>query len=92
MNQLEDIAKKLSAAKLPNIDFEKYLKSNIDDNERVKRVSDYYEEIEKFIERGSEMEGAKTPFRRLDNLFGFREGEVTLWSGYNGHKKSMLLG
>jgi twinkle protein len=92
MNQLEAIAEKLSAAKLPDVDFEAYLKSTVTDSQKVKRVSDYYDEIEYFVEHGAEMTGSKTPFNKLNDLFGFRGGEVTMWTGYNGHKKSMLLG
>jgi twinkle protein len=92
MSRLEAIAEKLNQAKLPDINFEEYLKTHQDDSQKVKRISDYYEEIENFVEHGDEATGAKTPFRKLDGLFGFRGGEVTMWSGYNGHKKSMLLG
>lgn len=92
MNRLEDIAAKIGSANLPNIDFEQYLKQNTDDSQKVKCVSDYFDEITHFVEHGDEMTGTKTPFRKLDNLFGFRGGEVTMWTGYNGHKKSMLLG
>lgn len=92
MSRLTEIAEKLNAAKLPDIDFEAYLKANQSDSQKVKRVSDYYDEIEHFVEHGDEITGTKTPFRKLDNLFCFRGGEVTMWTGYNGHKKSMLLG
>ena len=92
MNKLEAIAEKLNLANIPDIDFIKYLNEHKSDNEKVKRVSDYYDELEAFIEKGHDVHGAKLPFKRLHNKFGFRGGEVTLWSGYNGHKKSMVLG
>lgn len=92
MSKLDDIAKKLNEAKLPDVDFEKYLKEHETDSQKVKRVSDYYDEIEHFVEHGDEMTGSKSPFTKIDGLFGFRGGEVTMWTGYNGHKKSMLLG
>ncbi len=42
---------------------------------------------------GGEMaKGACLPWRKTWDLIRFREGEVTLWHGYNGHKKSMVLG
>ena len=88
--KLDAIAAKLAQAKLPDIDFEKYLKDNEDDNAKVKRVVDYYHDIESFIEHGDEVQGTRLPFTNLKNLFGFRDGEVTLWTGFNGHKKSML--
>jgi len=92
MSKLDAIAEKLNQAKLPDVDFEKYLKDHESDSQKVKRVSDYYDEIEFYVEHGDQMTGTKTPFRKLDKLFGFRGGEVTMWTGYNGHKKSMLLG
>lgn len=92
MNRLEAIAEKLNQAKLPDVDFEAYLKANETDSQKVKRVVDYYDEIERFIEHGDEMQGSTMPFAKMKNLFGFRGGEVTLWTGFNGHKKSMLLG
>lgn len=92
MNRLETIAEKLNQAKLPDIDFEAYLKANETDSQKVKRVSDYYDEIENYLEHGDAMQGSTMPFPKMKNLFGFRGGEVTLWTGFNGHKKSMLLG
>lgn len=92
MNRLESIAEKVDGLKLPDIDFDNYLKENQTDNQKIKRVVDYFDEIEHHIEHGEEMSGSKTPFTKLNNLFGFRRGEVTMWTGYNGHKKSMLLG
>ena len=92
MNQLEKIAQKLASVNLPDVDFEAYLKDNEDDSQKVKRVVDYYDEIETFIEHGDLMQGISGPFPKMKNQFGFRGGEVTLWTGFNGHKKSMLLG
>ena len=92
MSKLEDIAQKISLAKLPDIDFEKYLKAHASDSQKVKRVADYFDEIEKYNETGDSFTGTNLPFNKTRGLFGFRGGEVTLWTGYNGHKKSMLLG
>jgi twinkle protein len=93
MSNINEIATRLlNESSLPNLNFEKYYKASEEDNQKLKIVADYFEEIESFIEHGDQMEGVKLPFARLQNKFGFRNGEVTLWSGYNGHKKSMLLG
>jgi len=94
MSRLDDIANKLlSEVNIPsNIDYEKYYKASEEDSQKLKIVADYFHEIEQFVEHGDKMTGAKLPFVNLHDLFGFRGGEVTLWSGYNGHKKSMLLG
>jgi twinkle protein len=92
MSRLEDIANKLAMADLPDVDFDKYYKENKDDNLKLKRVVDFYYEIEEFVEKGHVIHGAKLPFQKTHDVFRFRDGEVTLWTGYNGHKKSMLLG
>jgi twinkle protein len=91
-SRLDAIAEKLAGVQLPDIDYEKYYKSIETDNQKIKRVVDFYDEIEDFFAHGDEISGAKLPFSKTHQLFGFRGGEVTLWTGYNGHKKSMLLG
>lgn len=92
MSKIDEIVERLSGLNLPDIDFEQYYKTQDDDTQKIKRVVDYYDEIEDFIENGHVVIGAKLPFGRLANLFRFRNGEVTLWTGFNGHKKSLLLG
>lgn len=92
MNKLEMIAEKLNAAKLPDIDFDAYLRSDKSDTQKVKLVSEYANEIQHLIDHGDEISGTQFPFAKLHGLFGFRNSEVTLWTGYNGHKKSMMLG
>lgn len=92
MSKIDEIVERLSGLNLPDIDFDQYYQMQDDDTQKIKRVVDYYDEIESFIENGHVVMGAKLPFGRLANLFRFRDGEVTLWTGFNGHKKSLLLG
>jgi twinkle protein len=92
MSKIADIAEKLAKASLPDVDFEKYYRENKDDNQKLKRVVDFYDEIESYVENGHIVIGAKLPFAKTHDVFRFRDGEVTLWTGYNGHRKSMLLG
>lgn len=92
MKSLQDIADKLAQAKLPDIDFDAYYEAQTNDNDKIKRVVDYYDELDLFLEHGETIAGAKLPFAKTHELFRFRDGEVTLWTGYNGHKKSMMLG
>lgn len=42
------------------------------------------------IKNGDEIRGSKLPWASTWDLVRLREGEVTLWAGMNGHKKSML--
>jgi twinkle protein len=92
MSKLDQIADQLENLKLPDVNFEAYYQALETDKAKLKRVVDYFDELEDFIDNGETMKGAKLPFSKLDNLFGFRDGEVTLWTGYNGHKKSMFVG
>ena len=64
MNNLESIAEKLSLANIPDVDFVGYLKKHQSDNDKIKRVSDYYDEIEHFLENGEQfMRFAEWHFR-----------------------------
>jgi len=92
MSKLEEMAKKLDLAAIPNVDFDAYMNASKDDNQKIKRVSEYIDELEDFINSGDQVSGTQFPFAKLHSLFGFRDSEVTLWTGYNGHKKSMMLG
>jgi len=92
MSKYDDLVEKLGKFDIPDIDYEKYYQANADDTNKIKRVVDYFDELEEFLEKGDVIDGAKLPFSKLENRFRFRSGEVTMWSGLNGHKKSMLLG
>lgn len=92
MTRLEAIAEKLAQAKLPDVDFDAYYQAQTNDNDKIKRVVDYFDELEHYLDHGDVIQGAKLPFTKTHELFRFRDGEVTLWTGYNGHKKSMMLG
>jgi len=94
MSKLEAIAKKIeeAGAMLPDIDFDKYLKDHESDNSKLKCVVDYFDELDAWVDRTDFIEGDMMPFNKIKNLFRFREGEVTLWTGFNSHKKSMFVG
>lgn len=92
MNKYDEIVEKLGKSNIPKIDFEAYYKTHVDDKQKIKTVVDYYDELEEFLDKGDVIQGDKLPFEKLKNKFRFRDGEVTLWTGMNGHKKSMLLG
>jgi twinkle protein len=53
----------------------------------------YLEEMLAELDRPSSRVGTLTGWTELDeNLKGFRDGEITVWSGYNGSGKSTVLG
>jgi twinkle protein len=90
---LDDIAERLrGSTSIPDIDYEKYFKAKDDDKGKVKRVVDFYDEIDAYLTKGDGIEGVQLPFVKTNGKFAFRDGEVTLWTGQNGHRKSMVLG
>lgn len=44
------------------------------------------------IREGVQVRGDLLPWRRTHDKVGLRGKELTLWAGFNGHKKSLLLG
>lgn len=93
MNKIDDIAERLHAGfSIPDVDFVDYYKAKDDDKGKVKRVVDFYDEIDAYLVKGDTLDGTQLPFTKTRDRFAFRDGEVTLWSGQNGHRKSMVLG
>lgn len=74
-----------------DLDFNGFLKST--EHELVVRSSSsYIDDVIDHVHNNTGPVGEKTTFRRLDGVFRFRPSEVTIWSGINGHGKSLLLG
>lgn len=63
--------------------------------EKLKSIYDFEEQIwEKFHPTTKELQGLALPWGNQNNSslpFRFRPGEVTVWSGFNGHGKSQVL-
>lgn len=55
-------------------------------------VNEIKDRLHSLIENESKMDGDKLPWSKTWDLFGFREGEVTLWAGTNGSGKSLVMG
>lgn len=93
---LEDLKQKMLADGvkfvLPQMDYDKFYEDNKDDRESVKPVQAFLDDIENYLDAGDVVKGARLPFPFTQDKFGFRNGEVTMWSGYNSHGKSMLAG
>jgi twinkle protein len=74
-----------------HIDFSAYL-AMTDHDHRVRPASAYIDEVERMMFDPLAPKGAMLPFRKMRDKIRFREAEVTIWTGYNGHGKSLLLG
>lgn len=60
---------------------------------RVKPASHWEDDLNaEFLDQGCGPLHPRMPWPRLENRFALRPGEVTLWFGFNGHGKSLLLG
>ena len=74
-----------------DIDFSAYMAST-EAAHRVISAGAYVDEVIDYFHGDTAMRGVVTPWAKTHNLLRFREHEVTLWSGMNGHGKSLALG
>lgn len=74
------------------IDFKQYIEL-VGDSEKqeIRKAGEWEEDL---VERshGEKITGDCLPWAKTFPLFRLRPGELTLWGGMNGHRKSMLLG
>lgn len=74
-----------------DIDFAAYMQDT-DCHHHVRSTGDYLEEVKRYFHSPDEIKGARMPWSKTHNDIRFRHGEVTLWNGYNGSGKSLVLG
>jgi twinkle protein len=75
-----------------DIDFDRYMRDT-DAAHKVKPISNWESEInEEFLDQGNGTLHPRLPWDRLADKIALRPGEVSLWFGFNGHGKSLLLG
>lgn len=74
------------------VDFAEYMRET-EVQVKVRKASAYIEAIsEHFSPDYTAPRAAQMPSTKLRGLIEFRPGEVTVWAGYNGHRKSMFVG
>lgn len=74
-----------------DIDFALYMAST-EAAHKLVPAGAFGDEVADYLEHGVQLSGSKLPWRKTRDLIRFRPGEVTLWSGMNGHGKSLALG
>lgn len=75
-----------------DIDFEYYMRDT-ESAHKVKRVSNWDDDLIEEFNALPEMDAnPKLPWRKLEKRISLRPGELSLWFGYSGHGKSLLLG
>ena len=89
---LDELAKRRKLNILPQVDFEAYMHARQEDKDAVKRPYEFSEEIMLRLKGANKSFGATMPWTKTHEQIRFRPSEVTMWSGFNGHKKSMVLG
>lgn len=73
------------------IDFHHYMEAT-DHDHKVLTAASYEKEIVAYYHGGEQETGAVMPWPKTAGLIRFRPCEVTVWGGYNGHGKSLVLG
>lgn len=74
------------------IDIDAYMRDT-DASHKVKPASHWEDDLNaEFLDQGEGNTHPRLPWPRLDNKVALRPGEVSLWFGFNGHGKSLLLG
>ncbi|WP_367189787.1 DnaB-like helicase C-terminal domain-containing protein [Burkholderia sp. Ed8] len=76
-----------------SIDWEAYARDDDDGRADVRRASEFIEDLVEHLHSPKEVApGTESPWASVGDSLRFREGEVTLWGGVNGHGKSAVLG
>lgn len=75
-----------------DIDWSAYMEDS--DAQHKVRPPEHWEDdlVAEFADQGDGIVHPRLPWARLSNRVALRPGEVSLWFGYNGHGKSLLLG
>lgn len=71
------------------IDFSAYLKET-DAQTKVLPAAGWIDELKHRLRNKQHERQTFLPWEKAQNNFAFRDGEVTLWSGQNGHGKSLM--
>jgi twinkle protein len=74
-----------------DIDFEHYMRET-DAEHRVKPAHHWEDELIAEFSASTVDAHPRLPWDRLDSRVSIRPGEVSLWFGFNGHGKSLMLG
>jgi twinkle protein len=88
--QLDEFRK--TRLKEKTVDFEAYMSSREHEAALIKRADDFREALHNEFAGGDEAQGLRLPWAKVADKWRIRPGELTIWSGYNGHRKSMVTG
>lgn len=73
------------------LDFSTYMRQT-DPQVKVRKASTFVDDLLAQFDRSREVRYPTMISTKLRHFIEFRPAEVTVWAGYNGHRKSMLTG
>lgn len=74
-------------------DFERYMQQRDgSDHENIKPATEFTSDLITYFNAGSTYTGSSLPWTKTQEQFRLRPAEVTIWAGFNGHGKSLVLG
>jgi twinkle protein len=83
----------LNSLMMPDgIDFAEYAVNRESEKDNIKAPRAFYDEMLASLDPNAPLLGSTMPWTKTHDKLRFRDGEVTMWHGYSGMKKSMVLG
>ncbi|PPC82636.1 MAG: hypothetical protein CTY38_06030 [Methylotenera sp.] len=74
-------------------DFDNYMQErDASEHPNVKPATEFVDQLINFFNTDNVYAGASLPWAKTHEQFRLRPGEVTLWPGFNGHGKSLVIG
>ena len=74
------------------VDFEAYMASRDADLALIKPAEDFRDALQHEFHGDEATKGLYLPWSKVADKFRIRRGELTVWSGFSGHRKSMVTG
>jgi twinkle protein len=76
-----------------NVDFSAYIDFIGDqESQEIHQAGYWTDAMIDRVHNGDQIHGDYLPWSKLDDKVRLRPGELSLWAGYSGHKKSLMLG
>ena len=97
LTSIESVARKLDDArssrlKTEHVDFDGYLRAREADIGNIKSPNEFREDLLDEFFGDPRQHGLDLPWIKTRDKFLIRPAEVTIWTGFNGHMKSMCTG
>jgi twinkle protein len=97
LTSIESVARKLDDARASRlktvaVDFDSYLRAREADIGNIKTPNEFREDLLDEFFGDPRQHGLDLPWIKTRDKFLIRPAEVTIWTGFNGHMKSMCTG